>query len=72
MQDARKAREAAGIAWSPRFFEATVGACSHPPTWALKPEVEVALAAAAQSFQCAPVQPETPAAAQRYSHAASE
>ena len=42
VQAARKAREAAGVQWAPRFFEAD-GAGG----WALKADVAVALTAAA-------------------------
>jgi hypothetical protein len=62
-QAARKAREATGLLWAPRFFHQPDG-----PTgpWQLKPGVEAALTAAvfgggaAAAFAAAPVTPEVP------------
>jgi hypothetical protein len=67
-QSARKAREAAGVAWAPRFF--APGAA--PGTWALKLGVEEALSRAAATMsrggeQQAPLQPATPRAPLRRS-----
>ncbi len=67
-QNARKAREAAGVEWAPRFFAPGAAA----GTWELKPGVQEALSAAAATALCgdaqhAPQQPATPRAPLRRS-----
>ena len=63
MQEARKVRENAQVAWVPRFFEA------HDGGWALKAGVKEALAAALVQAPAeqVPPQPATPASAVRRS-----
>ena len=63
LQEARKVRENAQVAWVPRFFEA------HDGGWALKAGVKEALAAALVQAPAeqVPPQPATPASAVRRS-----